>query len=50
MTTQHKELIRIGAEVIRHGRYIAIHLAEVAIPGVHFAEILRPIDALRPAP
>ncbi len=27
-----RELIRIGAKVVRHGRYITFQLAEVAIP------------------
>ena len=33
-----------------HGRYITFQLAEVAIPRPLFAEILRLIDGLRPAP
>ncbi len=34
---------------MRHVRYITFQLAEVAIPGALFAEILRLIDRLRPA-
>ncbi len=41
---------KIGAKVLRHGRYITFQMAEVAIPRPLFAEILRLIDALRPAP
>ncbi len=35
---------------LRHGRYVTSQLAEVAIPRALFAEILRLIDRLRPAP
>ncbi len=42
--------IKIGAKVLRHGRYVTFQLAEVAIPRPLFAEILRLIDQLRPAP
>ncbi len=50
MTTPREKLIKIGAKVVRHGRYIAFQLAEVAIPRALFAEILRLVDRLRPAP
>ncbi len=40
----------LRAKVVRHGNYIIIQLAEVAIPKSLFAEILRLIDRLRPAP
>ena len=50
MTTPREKLIKIGAKVVRHGRYIMFQLAEVAIPRALFAEILRLIDGLRPAP
>ncbi len=50
MTTLRERLVKIGAKVARHGRYIAFQLAEVAIPRSLFANILRLIDALRPAP
>ncbi len=42
--------VKIGAEVVRHGRYITFQMAEVAIPRSLFVEILRLIDGLRPAP
>ncbi len=38
------------AKVVRHGRYITFQLAEGAIPRSLFANILRLIDGLRPAP
>ena len=50
MTTLREKLIKIGAKVVRHGRYVTFQLAEVAIPNSLFAEILRLIDRLRPAP
>ena len=50
LTTLREMLIEIGAKVVRHGRYLTFQLAEVAIPRDLFAEILRLIDGLRPAP
>ena len=40
----------IGVKVVRHGRYVAFQMAEVAILKTLFVEILRLIDRLRPAP
>ncbi len=50
LTNLREKLIKIGAKVVRHGRYITFQMAEVAIPRPLFAEILRFIDGLRPAP
>ncbi len=50
LTTLREKLVKIGAKVVRHGRYVTFQLAEVAIPRALFAEILRQIDGLRPAP
>ena len=50
LTTLREKLIKIGAKVVRHGRYITFQMAEVAIPRTLFANILRLIDGLRPAP
>ncbi len=50
LTTLRNNLIKIGVKVVRHGRYVAFQLAEVAISRALFAEILRLIDRLRPAP
>ncbi len=50
LTTLCNKLIKIGAKVVRHGRYITFQMAEVAVPSALFAEILRLIDGLRPAP
>ncbi len=49
LTTLRNKLIKIGAKVVRHGRYVTFQLAEVAIPKPLIAEILHPIDGLRPA-
>ena len=43
-------VIKIGAKVISHGRYVAFQMAEVAIPRTLFADILRLIAELRPPP
>ena len=50
LTTLREKLIKIGAKIIRHGRYVTFQLAEVAVPKALFAEILRRIDGLRPGP
>jgi hypothetical protein len=43
-----EKLIKIGAKVVSHGRYVAFQMAEVAIPRQMFQEILRLIAELRP--
>ena len=50
MTTLREKLVKIGAKVVRHGRYVTFQLAELAIPRTLFADILRRIDRLRPKP
>ena len=45
-----EKLHKIGAKVVSHGRYVAFHMAEVAIPRQMFQEILRLIAELRPQP
>ena len=45
-----KKLIKIDAKIMRHGRYATFQFAEVAISKSLFAEILRLINRLRPAP
>ena len=37
-------------KIVRRGRYITFQMADVAIPGAPFIEILRLIDGPRPAP
>jgi len=41
LTTLKEKLIKIGAKVVSHGRYVAFQMAEVAIPRILFADILR---------
>jgi Transposase DDE domain group 1 len=36
LTTLREKLVKIGAKVVRHGRYVTFQLAEVAIPGSLF--------------
>jgi Transposase DDE domain group 1 len=49
LTTLKEKLIKIGAKVVSHGRYVAFQMAEVAIPRSLFAEILRLVAELRPS-
>jgi len=41
-------LVKIGAKVVAHARYVAFQMAEVAIPRNVFADVLRLIAELRP--
>ncbi len=50
LTSLREKLIKIGAKIVRHGRYVTFQMAEVAIPRALFADILRLIDGLRPKP
>ena len=50
LTTLREKLVKIGAKVVRHGRYVTFQLAEVAVPRMLFAEILRLMAQLRPPP
>jgi Transposase DDE domain group 1 len=50
LTSLKEKLIKIGAKVVSHGRYVAFQMAEVAIPKNLFADILRLIAQLRPPP
>jgi hypothetical protein len=50
LTTLRQKLIKIGAKIVRHGRYVIFQMAGVAIPKDLFADILRRIDRLRPNP
>ncbi len=45
-----EKLVKIGAKVVRHGRYITFQMAELAVPRALFAEILHLTDGLRPVP
>jgi DDE family transposase len=50
LTSLREKLVKIGAKVVRHGRYVIFQMAEVAVPKELFQEILRLIDGLRPRP
>ena len=52
LTTLREKLVKIGAKVVRHGRYVTFQLAEVAVSRELFRKILSLIDDLRrrPAP
>jgi hypothetical protein len=47
LTILREKLVKIGARIVRHGRYLVFQLAEVAVPRTVFAAILRRIDRLR---
>jgi hypothetical protein len=40
LTSLRERLIKIGAKVTRHGRYVTFQRAEVAVPPANFREIL----------
>ncbi|MBT5494953.1 MAG: transposase, partial [Alphaproteobacteria bacterium] len=50
LTTQREKLEKIGAKVVRHGRYVTFQLAEVAVSRNLFQKILTLIDDLRRSP
>ena len=51
LTSLREKLIKIGAKVVSHGRYVTFQLAEVAVPRQMFQQILSHIARLRaPAP
>lgn len=47
LTTLREKPGKVGARIVRHGRYVVFQLAEVAVPQVLFAKILRRIDGRR---
>jgi hypothetical protein len=50
LTSLKEKLIKIGATVVSQGRHFAFQMAEVAVPRMLFAEILRLIAELRRPP
>ena len=50
LTSLKDKLIKIGARLVSHGRYVTFQMAEVAVPRALFADILRLIAGLRPPP
>jgi hypothetical protein len=47
LTKLREKLVKIGAKVVRHARYVVFELAEVAVPRQLFAAILGRIGRLR---
>jgi hypothetical protein len=50
LTTLREKLVKIGARMVRHGRYITFQLAEVAVSARMFGQILARIARLRGPP
>jgi hypothetical protein len=50
LTSLREKLIKIGAKVVAHGRYITFQMAEVAVSRQMFADILSQIAGLRAPP
>ena len=50
LTTLREKLVKIGARIVRHGRYVVFQLAEVAVPRALLAAILRRIERLQGPP
>ncbi len=46
LRTLQAKLIKIGAKVVRHSRYVIFQMAEVAVPRTLFCEILERISRL----
>ena len=47
LTTLREKLIKIGAKVVTHARYVIFQMAEVAVPKRLFRAILERIRRLR---
>ena len=50
LTNLHEKLIKSGATVVSHGRYVTFQMAEVAVSQRMFAKILSLIARLRAPP
>jgi hypothetical protein len=50
LRTLREKLIKIGAKVVRHSRYIIFQMAEVVVPRALFRVILERIGRLRASP
>ena len=48
LTTLREKLIKIGAKVVAHSRYVIFQMAEVAVPKQLFVAILERIRCLKP--
>ena len=47
MTALREKLVKIGAKVVTHARYVMFQMAEVAVPRKLFAAILERIQRLQ---
>ena len=47
LTTLREKLVKIGARIVRHGRYVVFRLAEVAVPRALFADVMLLVNADR---
>src|SRR5512132_4229079 len=50
LTSLREKLVKIGAKVVSHGRYVTFQMAEVAVSRQMFQEILSLIARLRAPP
>ncbi len=50
LTSLREKLIKIGAKVVSHGRYVTFQMAEVAVSERMFKDILMLIARLRAPP
>jgi hypothetical protein len=50
LRTLREKLIKIGAKVVKHPRYVVFQMAEVVVPRALFGEILERIGRLRASP
>ena len=50
LRTLREKLIKIGAKVVRHSRYVVFQMAEAAVPGTLLRKILDRIAQLRASP
>jgi hypothetical protein len=48
LTSLREKVVKIGAKVIAHGRYLVFQMAEVAVPRELFRAILHRIAGMRP--
>ena len=49
LTSLREKVVKIGANVVAHGRYLVFQMAEVAVSRALFRAILERIAGLRPA-
>ncbi len=50
LTTLREKLVKIGAKVVSHARYVTFQMAEVLVSRSLFYEILERIKRLKPIP